>query len=1411
MAEENKTIDETSLSDTFKKLSQPLNGNPADTNNEEAEKLFAQIVEDVKNGHTVTFAEYIALENFGKVYEFKNLLSKLSPEQQKDLPLFNDKIKETGTRMAAVKQQAIDAFITNFPTKGSNKDNRPIIREKVKALNAALANTTGSFTPDQIQSLQTVIAKHGATNSSINIDKMFQDIVKPEKGKPVATPAFTTLYNLAYPQEGIDNQTNQQNQADILADRLRSTFEEINGNTSEEQDEVVLQSETENQADTQQTNEQIEPESQPEPTPAPEPEIIVTQNDIETCLAELYASENEETYLKSINPKISIESIEAVMSVQETPAKYATILDDAGNEQIIYDEDDNPSMTLVESSSAAKNRAEILMNPDDMLVAFNYYQNSDNANAQQKLQDLKDVIAYNLTNNFDEEAITPDNAYVYALLAEKIKDNNQSAYEAATAKITTALVTYDAEHFGGLSDEALSNNYGDVMAKLKTLAAHEVAPLLKNYTFTDDNGNNLENKNRAVLNPARYIAGKGNKLEDTHKSIIETAQLMVAEELAKEGLPQEKRSADGNIITVEQQLLDKMQEKVNLILFPKPTDKIAEIADLLVKEENKSIDENSAEYRKNKTAKIISLMAGDDKTIEAAVAALAKKERKSGAATPEEELQQALTQSRTFSSTEMGARLAANTTNLEQFKKRIQQKPALNNGSLHKRVTPLLQQLDEKLTERYQEKYTTPKRFLQSYGKMAVGSVKTAGLFTAASFIPGAVPALIARNTYMQIKNMKKELKSPDYTKKQKALMWTAVVATTALTAASFIPGVGGISAIAVKTAASTGTMLLPNMFKKKNLNKKKKHLEDHKANLGPNGQPSAEAIKAHKDKVAALEADIANFKELTENGGIEQVFNNLIGRNKRKLNKLQKELVALKNDKPMSLTEIIATEKDIALAQQKNTREMKQKGVGVALGLIIGQTVNAAAANTFTADNSAEQTPTNNSSNTFSQHNPLSADYKPEALGFGLDSDQATETNELQTETDTTSQNPDDVHGMKGLTDEQKAQNLSAAEEKGSGHIGKSDMESMQKDLDSRHGEKLGYTAEEKVALMKSLAEGYGTESYEAMHAALAEPRILAAQMGITADVEVSAQAAGINTDTDYSKAVLNHLATHPELANNEGFKAYVSEHFDAQDRFHSSNYTVHTETHHHHPAQPSDAHSAKPVETPHETKITYTPVDHLPGEHRAPNPTPSGTVYVEPQPTVIIEQPVHVGGNVPRGLIYDPMLSEGLNHDKWQGAYINPNHLIDGKPAVIYLPNDPLHDRPHTTNMDDAVKAHDYAGGDALGLYRDPSGVDINNPNSGRGRYGYGYGTRVCYGTGVISGYNMPGNQTYADIQRTSATMHIAGDIAHTVGVVTDMIGGKGDTAHKVGTISHGAGHATSGIGEIVRIWGSGRSGKV
>lgn len=1203
----------------------------------------------------------------------KDTLLDLALQAQQETPNYDDFIKNLAQKARENGNFSEQELTAMDSLDEASKVQKALMTEK---LNTILAKGTDKLDDADISQLNNLALL------GIEVDRINE-----------ALNQHQTYLNSQTAETETDNSENQQE----AQDTPEQTAEE---NTDEQINDSQEQEEQEEQEPTPAAENQEENSADPVDEP-----LTVTPEEREEYITELKASDNEADYLRNIDPKISTAAIESAMALEETPATEAIFnTDDAGRplEEIF------PAQPAI---SAVENRATALANPDDMLVALDYYTNSykgDDKDA--KIAGLKEVINHNLSQ-YKTEDINPESAFVLLTLAEKIKDeqdkfNGEKTYNQIAENIAYASKGYDLETFGKpqvkengeletKEEQAarLDKNYTNGLQALEGLDAEKTMAMLAGYTFTNDNGKPL----------------KGKALNHTKEDIIETARLMTAKDLAKNGMPKDIQDADGNIIkTAEAQLLEKMQENIDKIMAPTIDDKVMQAIDAAIIGTN--VAKESPEFAKQKKALIHRLQAGEEKTInnladimtrqemglplEGELPKEAKKEYKkklkANTALAKDNLY--------YSKSNVGARLgAAMVQGPETFKTRLKQK--FKNTDFYKNVQGKWKALDEKLDKRFGKAYRVGKKIAKYAAKIAPGAAKNAALYGLAGMVPGGIPALIVYNTCKNWKQMGKALTDPSISKGKKASMLIGAGLTTALGAITASTGIDtALRAVGVDTPA----------------------MVQFAANAG--GYLGVAA----RTTVSTIAATLPNW--------VEKISLNM------KEKKIKKQLAKEKD--PETIKELIEKQKEIAIKRRSNNDDLLKKGIGVAVGIGMSQVASAAIHHADTpkqpdmeaaakpAVNTAEPAAQAAEPNALNQANPFSAEFKPDNA-FGLDSDtnantdtvrppfrdaaaqaEAESMNAAAADAENTNGNPDEVLGR-------RAENLAAAEEKGSGHLGKSDMESMQKDMDSRHGELLNFSAEEKAALMKSLAEGYGNNSYEAMHAAMAEPNALAHAMGL---------------DGHYTSAtLLNHMAAHPELADNAGFKAYVAEHFDEQDRFHSSSYTVHTETHtqtHIQSSHPEalDARADTPAKpaTSHETKITYTPVDHLPGEQPTSKPEPQ---VIQVHQTT--QTPIHVSAH--SGLIYDPMLSEGLDHSKYQGAYLDPSRMIGGKPAVVYVPNDTLHDSPHVTNMDDAVKAHDHAGGDTLGLYRSRTGIDINNPEN-NSYYGYGYGSRVCYGTGVI-----------------------------------------------------------------------------
>lgn len=90
----------------------------------------------------------------------------------------------------------------------------------------------------------------------------------------------------------------------------------------------------------------------------------------------------------------------------------------------------------------------------------------------------------------------------------------------------------------------------------------------------------------------------------------------------------------------------------------------------------------------------------------------------------------------------------------------------------------------------------------------------------------------------------------------------------------------------------------------------------------------------------------------------------------------------------------------------------------------------------------------------------------------------------------------------------------------------------------------------------------------------------------------------------------------------------------------------------------------------------------------------------------------------------LLDFKLSRNINHERFIGAFLDGN-TIDryGIPThVVYLPIDPIHDKPIRVSMENARQMVEHPGGDTLGVYLSPNGTDLNNPENNHNPWGFG-----------------------------------------------------------------------------------------
>lgn len=1126
------------------------------------------------------------------------------------------------------------------------------------------------------------------------------------------------------------------------------------------------------------TNEQQEPTEENEPQEQND-EIVIEWNDtpvdndenaqdddtpvnmsadeIERYMYQIRDSEKDVSSYLSNFIQIKPAGIEAAMAIGVKPIQIG---------DVTYDE------------ISSKDRAIAFGSANNILTAYKYY-----AQDAEKLDELDNVAIAFLSADENQELLTTDtanNAYAILALADRIKTKNEPLYNQVTKTLAASLKAYDQKKFCNesgetLSEEELAQNYSNLEKELKELSADEMMAVLNQYTFTDDKGNPLTDKEREaaqhdVLDLARAMAAEQlitisnpntNQLKDCvikqiksimHKDVDERLV-----EAAKQLEEQQRAEYEHTKEVLTEQLNAKHPITIDNVAMVLAEDEL-QLSPNATEDEKKKWQEDKERLENEYKQK---LETKDPTTIEKGAIALTERRRhitsqdqwldllRKGESTDmgyaavilarqkldvypedlypimnlasdtenqlnaaEKEYYQDLTDAQTtFTRKELTGRLAGGMAHAETFKKRIGQR--FGEKTLFNGVSSWLQKIDKKLTKKYGTTYTQTKKVVKTVSQFGWGMAKSFGMMTAASACgPAGIAAYMGYLAYQQGKSAIKEFKDDKKTTWEKFAALGGAAITGALT-------LGGLGGAVGQLAGEHAPALLQGVS-----NMMAQVPWGYRASVVTFAQTlpnQAKAIFLHW-KIKDIEKKIKSTKA---KGKEEGKGKEITPPTPQELKKLIEEHAKLKESQKQNYVAMgakaIGTFTASGVMSSAFVQDLRADCLG-ALG--IGTAASASAQPTDDSQSTSSNTETGNTA----QPNAADRNVEPQSTNSNTGAEDAqpepqstngnTGAEEAQPEPQSANSNTgaaeaqpeaENTNGEPDETLARRAANLAAAEEKGSGHIGKSDMASMQKDMDSHHGGLLNLSADEKAALMKSLAEGYGTNSYEAMHAAMAEPNILAHAMGL---------------EGDYTSAeLIKYMAAHPDLADNAGFKAYLAAHFNEQDMFNPT-HTAPRPT-------PQPAPAPQPAPEPQPTQPAPEP---QPTPQPTPQPAPEPQPAPRPEPQVVQVPVMPVPEN--NGLIYDPRLSEGLDYSKYQGAYLDMNRMIDGRPAVVYMPWD-IHDSPHVTNMNDALKAQQYD--DTLGLYR--KGIDINNSeNNSYYGYGYGHGTRVCYGTGIIGHTTVP-----------------------------------------------------------------------
>ena len=461
-------------------------------------KVYGNVLDKAKAG-TLT-------ENEGKLSDVIDTTQKLKeavlPTAQKNLKQLID--------------QYIEPALETLKTPEDQRTDKQ--KEKLEALQT-LANSIG------LVGLAALLAEKNVKDLTDTEKAQLRELASDDRYKDILTPKLQELEALANQEELNSTPTTT---GEVGADSEHDDAEETPGTGEGSADTGTEEAED--------TAEHDEPSSDgadtgtdaDTPTEADNVLPDVTKEEVDEIINQLNASDNENTYIKNINPKLKKKDIEASLSFDTAKAVAIT-----------------------------------LSNPDDMLQAYHYIRE----HAPERAEEIQEAIR-ELLKMVDANYITPDNAYALNLLAKKANfENDDEEYE-IKEKIAKGLKKFDLELYGNISDEKLAENYDNVHNLLEGVFKDCGSKYLSdNFIIIDDDGKELKDKNRSIFNPIRLLEGGGkrNDLTKQREAILEMARELIAQDLAKTGAIAE--NPDGSTRILNSNDYEKlMRDKIDMLL-----------------------------------------------------------------------------------------------------------------------------------------------------------------------------------------------------------------------------------------------------------------------------------------------------------------------------------------------------------------------------------------------------------------------------------------------------------------------------------------------------------------------------------------------------------------------------------------------------------------------------------------------------------------------------------------------------------------------------------------------------------------------------------------------------------------------------------------------------------------------------
>lgn len=700
----------------------------------------------------------------------------------------------------------------------------------------------------------------------------------------------------------------------------------------------------------------------------------------------------------------------------------------------------------------------------------------------------------------------------------------------------------------------------------------------------------------------------------------------------------------------------------------------------------------------------------------------------------------------------------------ETFKDRCKQK--FQNNPFVKKITNNVEKIDKELEDRYGKKYIYAKQALKFVGKISGSVAKTAAIYGVAGLVPGGTAVVIGYNIAKNWKNVKKQLKDPNASIAKKCAIIAGAAATTTLS------GLGVASSIG--TAMEAVNMVSPEMLNS---------ATSFMGQLGTYGRLGVSAVATTLPNLV----DSAKFK-------LQSAMLN---------RKIKKTTDATK------LAELIEQQKALEVKMKNNNKELLLKGGSVVAGMGASQLLmphisSFVQEEANSAINTVKTVATEHGINPWQDEN-----YDPNKFAWQQDSQQET----AQTETKVPYREgvePDEINGAKAHEG-----NLEAAKaENSSGIEGKSSFAHTLQHLESLGDSRFSDTN----AVAEGLSEHIGKDANLATIACKMAPHALQDVLKIDGLPDNNPTTHNMiqylsthDLSAEQQTALNNFIEQNFEGAHfkAENFADYASSHHATSaaqssasvssenqasagqsapqaeqvvnntsvqvQQNNSSDRTVEVTTVYN-DADSGFRHKDMP---PSGNKLTdqlndnyATTNDKGSGFHFEPtqlDPKPQPAVHQQPvqQTEVIYHEPAHqtevytqydpFSDAEKRGLIYDPVLSNGLNnigdggvsHSGYAGAFIDPR---DG--SVVILPNDPLHDKSYTfTNVASAKLSQTHN----TGVYDHTNHRDL--------AYDPCKKVTHCYGTGVITTNNDALNKVITGVNVAINAVHTGLDIAERV----------------------------------------------